>query len=77
MKINANQEGGMLMIEALIAMALVVTAASGTLWFLQRALRSAAFQGEQLAPLCEQPTCSSDQNVSECHCGTQTFLTIR
>lgn len=77
MKIDANQEHGMLIIEALIAMTLVVTAASGTLWFLHRSLRGAAFQREQLTPLCEEPTCSSDLIVLECQCGTQKFITIR
>jgi len=77
MKMDASQERGMMMIEALIAMTLVVTAASGTLWFLHRALRSAASQRAQLEPMCEQPTCSSDQTVSECRCGTQAFITIR
>ncbi len=72
-----RKERGVMMIEALIAMTLVVTAASGTLWFLQRALRNAAIQRAQLEPLCEQPTCSSEPHFSECRCGTQTFITIR
>lgn len=76
MNISGHKERGMMMIEALIAMTLVITAASGTLWFLHRALRNAAFQRAQLEPLCEQPTCSSDPNVSECRCGSQTFFTI-
>ncbi len=77
MKRRAFKEHGVMMIEALIAMTLVVTAASGTLWFLYSTLRNATFQRAQLEPLCEQPTCSSDQSVSECRCGTQTFITLR
>jgi hypothetical protein len=74
---RAKGQQGLMMIEVLIAMTLLVTAASGTLWFLHRALRGAALQRAQLAPLCDYPECSSEQNVSECRCGAQTFLTMR
>lgn len=77
MKQKTRGERGVLMIEALIAMTLVISAASGTLWFLHRALRNAALQRTNLELLCDQPTCSSDQNISECRCGTQTFITMR
>jgi hypothetical protein len=72
-----REERGVMMIEALIAMTLVVTAASGTLWFLHRALQNAAIQRAQLEPPCEKPTCSSEAHISECRCGTQTFIIIR
>lgn len=67
----------MMMLEALIAMTLVVTAASGTLWFLHRALTNANRQRGYLELMCDQPTCSLDENLSECRCGTQTFATLR
>ncbi|MEN9846531.1 MAG: hypothetical protein RIS36_1678 [Pseudomonadota bacterium] len=77
MNVRGQEECGMMMMEALIAMTLVITAASGTLWFIHRTLRNAALQRTQLQLLCEQPTCSSDPNLSECQCGRQTFFTIR
>lgn len=77
MSTKSTQQRGFMMIEALIAMTLIFTAATGTLWFLNRALRTTALQRSQLEAKCEHPTCSSDHNISECRCGTQSFITAR
>jgi hypothetical protein len=74
---KTKDQRGLIMLEALVAMTLIVIAASGILWFLHRASRTAAVQRSQLQPPCERPECSSSQTVSECRCGAQTFVTFR
>lgn len=71
------KQRGFMMIEALVAMTLILTAASCTMWFLHRALRGVAFQRSQLQPRCDRPTCVSGMTFSECRCGTQIFRAQR
>lgn len=77
MRGTQHDQRGFMMIEALIAMALIVATSSCALWFLHRALRGVALQRSQLKPQCERPTCVSDIIISECRCGTQIFRAQR
>jgi hypothetical protein len=77
MKTTNYAQLGFMMLEALVAMVLLMIAASGTLWFLHRALRGASLQRSHLEPNCEQPECVSSPTFSECRCGSQIFRTQR
>jgi Tfp pilus assembly protein PilV len=75
-KMDGNQEGFM-MLEALVAMALILATGSGMLWFMHRMARNVVSQNTNLQPRCEQPVCSSSYPRTECACGTERFLIIR
>jgi hypothetical protein len=77
MNSTIRKQRGFMMIEALVAMTLILTAASCTMWFLHRALRGVALQRIQQDPQCDRPTCGSGMAFSECRCGTQTFRAQR
>lgn len=66
-----------MMLEALVAMALILASASGMLWFMHRMARNVVNQKATLQPRCEQPVCSSSYPHTECKCGTERFLIIR
>ena len=70
-----RNERGLIMLEALLAMALIVTTASCAIWFLHRAQKGAAFQRSQINPPCEKPTCARALTMSECRCGDYLFYT--
>ena len=75
-KMDGNQEGFMIL-EALVAMALILATANGMLWFVHRMARNVVSQNATLQPRCEQPVCSSSYPLTECACGTERFLIIR
>jgi hypothetical protein len=66
-----------MMLEALVAMALIVAAANGVLWFMHKMARNVVNQNATLQPRCEQPVCSSSYPRTECACGTERYLIIR
>ncbi len=72
-----EEQRGFMMLEAVVAMALILATGSGMLWFMYRMARNVVKQNETLQPRCEQPVCSSSYTRTECACGTQTFLIIR
>lgn len=75
-KMDGNQEGFMIL-EALVAMALILATGSGILWFMHKMARNVVNQNATLQPRCEQPVCSSSYPRKECACGTERFLIIR
>lgn len=77
MRNGSGDQDGFMMLEAVVAMALILATGSGMLWFLHRMARNVVNQSATLQPRCEQPTCSSSYPRTECACGTQRFLIIR
>ena len=75
-RMDGDQEGFMIL-EALVAMALILATGSGMLWFMHRMARNVVSQNATLQPRCEQPVCSSSYPLTECACGTERFLIIR
>ena len=75
-KMDGNQEGFMIL-EALVAMALILATGSGMLWFMHKMARNVVNQNATLQPRCEQPVCSLSYPRTECACGTERFLIIR